>query len=204
MRRKEFDQRNDEEIEQFLHEMSFGFLGMLSEDDWPHVIPLNFVYHKGAIYIHGSKIGEKIRCMAKNNKVTFTVAKEFAVIPSYFTDPIYACPATAFFKSVLARGRSELLEDLQEKAEVFTVLMEKLQPEGGYLPFDIQDSGYAAQLKSTAMVKIHIEQLTAKFKFGQNWPEKRITDVGEQLLERGKPDDAETVRLMKLYCPHYY
>ncbi|MCR8657999.1 pyridoxamine 5'-phosphate oxidase family protein [Paenibacillus endoradicis] len=204
MRRKEFAMTDDniEDVNAFLEEMTFGFLGTIGEDGYPNITPLNYVYYNGDIYFHGSKIGEKMSSLAANSKVSFSVAKEYSIIPSYMNDPKYACPATAFFKSVLFRGQAEIVHDLQEKCEVFTVFMEKLQSEGGYDAILPSDQGYAKQVTAAAIVKIRVEEMTSKFKFGQNWSEKKIKKVSDQLIDRDQTLDHETVRLMNLYCPH--
>ncbi|WP_018759278.1 pyridoxamine 5'-phosphate oxidase family protein [Paenibacillus terrigena] len=203
MRRKEFSIQEEQEIESFLAEMTFGFLGTISEDGWPHITPLNYVYFEGDIYFHGSKIGDKMRQMKKDARVTFSVAKEYAIIPSYFTEPTYACPATAFFKSVLLKGTASIMEDLEEKARVFTAFMQKLQPEGGYTPFDMSDPKYAKQVAGVAMVRLSVESITAKFKFGQNASEAKFDQITTGLAERQLDLDEETIALMKKYCPHH-
>lgn len=203
MRRKEFEVIDDQETEQFLHEMSFGFLGTWGEDGWPRLTPLNFVFHEGSLYFHGSRAGEKMDQIQSNPKVTFAVAKEYAIIPSYFTDPELACPATAFFKSVLIRGYAEPVSDPAEKASALSAFMRKLQPEGGYNPIDPANPDYAGQLKATAVVRIAIQELSAKYKFGQNMNSTKFEQVTEGLQQRDAGLDAETIALMKAYCPHH-
>ncbi|UUZ84248.1 pyridoxamine 5'-phosphate oxidase family protein [Paenibacillus sp. P26] len=203
MRRKEFSVQEQSEIEAFLQEMSFGFLGTTGADGWPHLTPLNYTYHNGHIYFHGSKKGGKMSEIAESGKVSFAVAKEFAIIPSYFTDPRQACPATAFFKSVHIRGLAEPVDDLEEKAEVLGSLMRKLQPEGGYAPIMPEDPKYAGELKAVSVVRITIQEMTAKFKFGQNLNEKRRDQVIEGLEERDNPDDGATVEMIRKYCPFH-
>lgn len=203
MRRKEFDMaENREEAEAFLAEMTHGFLGTIGPGGWPGVTPLNYVYHADAIYFHGARIGEKMTSIAADPRVTFTVAKEFAIIPSYFTDPEMACPASAYFKSVSIRGRAHAVEDLEEKAEALEAFMHKLQSEGGYKPISATDRDYIPRLKGVSVVRIDVEAMTAKFKFGQNMKEDKRASVMEQLQERGRPLDAETAALMRQYCPH--
>lgn len=199
MRRKEFAVEDRREIEQFLEEMSFGFLGMTGGDGDPSVIPLNFVYFRDAVYFHGSQIGEKMQNLRERDRVCFCVAREFAVIPSYFTDAKYACPATAFFKSVLIRGKAVIVDDPAEKAEVFAALMRKLQPEGGYAAIDLNDEGYARKIRGTAIVKIPAEHVTAKFKFGQNMTADKRSAIERQLALRGREADEETVEQMRRY-----
>jgi hypothetical protein len=203
MRRKEFGMHDREEIEAFLREMDHGFLGTVSDAGEPRVTPLNYVYHNGNVYFHGSRIGEKMRSIAANPKVCFSVAKPFSQIPSYWIDPDLACPATVFFKSVLITGTAEEVADLAEKADVFTALMNKLQPEGGYAPIDPDDERYRKQLAGTAVVKIRVESMSAKFKFGQNWNETRRETITDRLLERGHSLDEETVRMIGRYCPFH-
>jgi nitroimidazol reductase NimA-like FMN-containing flavoprotein (pyridoxamine 5'-phosphate oxidase superfamily) len=206
MRRKEFaiEENKDSESEAFFAEMTFGFLGTISPDVWPHVTPLNFVYFNDCIYFHGSKIGQKmVDLKHAADKVTFSVAKEYAIIPSYFSDPKLACPATAFFKSVYIKGSASIVIDLAEKAAALTAFMEKLQPEGGYDPITIEDPAYVPQLKGVSVVKIEIQEMTAKFKFGQNWKEPRIEQTADLLQERNRDLDEATVALMKQFCPHH-
>ncbi|WP_248927743.1 pyridoxamine 5'-phosphate oxidase family protein [Paenibacillus hamazuiensis] len=203
MRRSEFAMMNAEETSLFLNEMSFGYLGTVGEDGWPLLTPLNFVYHGGAVYFHGSRAGAKMANLKARPKVTFAVAKEYALIPSYVLDPKLACPATAYFKSVLIRGYAENVQDPHVKAEALTAFMQKLQPEGGYDPIDPADKHYGPRLAGVAIVKIHVEELTAKYKFGQNLSEQDRGKVIHALEERHRELDEETAALMRQYCPHH-
>ncbi len=202
MRREEFDVQSREEIDAFLTEASFGFLGVMGADGWPHMKPLNYAYTGGAIYVHGSAKGEKMDDLARTRQVTFAVAKEYAIIPSTFSDSPVACPATAFFKSVHIKGVAHVVSDPAEKASALTALMEKLQPEGGYASIDPEDARYKQMLKAVAVVRISIEEITAKFKFGQNLSEARREIMIGRLEERGRPDDAATAGLMRAYAPN--
>lgn len=206
MRRKEFAIEVDKEAEitAFLAEMTFGFLGTIGLDGWPHITPLNFVYWDNSIYFHGSRIGQKMEDLKHSaDKVTFSVAQEYAILPSYFSDPKLACPATAYFKSVYIKGAATIVVDLTEKAAALSAFMEKLQPEGGYDPINTENSAYVPQLKAVSVVKITIQEMTAKFKFGQNLKEDQHEHITSQLHERNQGLDAATVALMKQFCPHH-
>ncbi|MNU01546.1 hypothetical protein D3C72_2449820 [compost metagenome] len=56
-------------------------------------------------------------------------------------------------------------------------------------------------LKAVAVVRVSIEEITAKFKFGQNLTEARRNIIIDRLEERSRPDDAVTARLMRAYAP---
>ncbi|CAG5090680.1 Pyridoxamine 5 -phosphate oxidase-related FMN-binding protein [Thermobacillus xylanilyticus] len=201
MRRREFEMTDQREIEQFLEESSFGFLSAVRPDGRPSITPLNFVYADGAVYFHGSRAGDKMDAIRSNPHAAFAVAREYAIIPSYFTDPVMACPASAYFKSVLIAGRIEIVEDIAEKAMALEAMMKKLQPEGGYEPIRPDDPRYAPRLKSVAVLKLVPSSITAKFKFGQNLSDKARSAVTAGLLERGLPLDRETAGLMERYRP---
>ncbi|KQY80701.1 flavin-nucleotide-binding protein [Paenibacillus sp. Root52] len=203
MRRKEFTVEEEQEIITFLDQCSFGFLGTISPDGQPRVTPLNFVYMDGCFYFHGSLAGEKMKQIKQNTSVSFTVAEEFSLIPSYFTDPELACPATSFFKSVMAFGQAEPVKDLEIKGRVLQRFMEKLQPQGGYVPIDAADSRYTGQLKAVAVVQITPERLTAKFKFGQNLSSEEFEDLSSKLKARNEGRDTETAEMMRKYCPFH-
>lgn len=203
MRRKEFTIEEAQEIITFLDQCSFGFLGTISPDGHPRVTPLNFVYMDGCFYFHGSIAGEKMKQIKQNTSVSFTVAEEFSLIPSYFTDPELACPATSFFKSVMAFGQAEPVKDLEVKGRVLQRFMEKLQPQGGYVPIDATDPRYTGQLKAVAVVQITPERLTAKFKFGQNLSSEQFEDLSSKLEARNEGRDTETAEMMRKYCPFH-
>ena len=133
--------------------------------------------------------------------VSFTAADEYALIPSYFSDEELACPATSYFKSVIAYGRAEVVQDLEEKSRAFTLMMQKLQPEGGYLPIDPADPKYTSRLQGVAVIKLVADEISAKFKFGQNLKEAERNGIISALAKRDQGRDEETIQLMKKYCP---
>lgn len=203
MRRAEFAEHDRREIEEFLSTMSFGFLATHGSGDFPHIVPLNFVWHTGAVYFHSSRLGEKVTELKRDNRVTFAVADEMALIPSYFTSDKLACPATAFFKSVMIYGRAQFVEDADEKVAALAAFMQKLQPEGGYAPFTMADDEYRRNIKSVLVTKIVPDALSAKFKFGQNRDEVSWQKTRDGLMQRNAPRDAETVKEMEQRCPFH-
>lgn len=204
MRRGEHAEADPREIEGFLAQMSFGFLATASESPYPNIVPLNFVWHAGALYFHSSRLGQKIKELKRDRNVTFCVADETALIPSYFTSEKLACPATAFFKSVMIFGKAEFVDDLEEKVSALSAFMAKLQPQGGYAPFDINDDEYRREIKAVLVTKIVPAAITAKFKFGQNRNEEEWTKLRDGLMQRNKPKDTEAVAAMEKRCPFHH
>ena len=186
-------------MERLLAEAAHGYLGAVRPDGWPVVVPLNFVYADGRVYFHGAAEGEKMESLVADDRVTFTVADGFSIVPSYFRDPRLACPATQYYKCVMIRGRARVVEDAAEKAAALQAMMEKLQPEGGHEPITVDNPIYRKSLRSTAVVAIEVEEMTGKFKFGQNLPRSAREVVAERLEARGCPIDHATVEAMRRY-----
>lgn len=193
VRRTDYEMTERDQMDQLLREATHGYLGLTGPDGWPRVVPLNFVTLDGKLYFHGATEGEKMDSIAADDRVTFVVVEDFSLVPSYFRDPKFACPATQYYKAVAIRGRARVVEDVDEKAKALQALMEKLQPEGGYVPITAEDKLYRKSLRTTAVVAVEIERMTAKFKFGQNLPTAKREAVADQLSARGCPIDHRTV-----------
>ena len=178
-----------------LDKAEYGTLALCVENK-PYAVPVNFVRIEDDIYFHGALKNKKMKMLEQNPLVSFSIVENYALIDSdYSSTEGLACPATQFFKSVSIEGVAEVLESREIKAKVFTALMQKLQPKGGYKPFS--DSDYDAAIKATAVVKIEVKTLSCKFKFGQHLTEERFEMIVSHLLARGTQIDRETVRLMK-------
>jgi Predicted flavin-nucleotide-binding protein len=203
MRRNEFEVADNEEIERFLAERHDGVLTFIGEDGWPKAVPLNFAYLDGKTYFHGSKQGEKMKGLAADPRAEFVVYEAHAFIPSYFSDPYLACPATVFFRSVRMRGRVEQVEDATEKAQALGALLRSMQPEGGHAPIDAGDPKYASSLRGVAVMRLVIEEIAGKFKFGQNLSEPRLNKVLQGLRDRESPGDARTIEEIAAHHPSY-
>ena len=197
MRRTDYEMSERVRMEQLLATATHGYLGTVRADGWPMVVPLNFVFADERIYFHGATEGEKMEAVARDDRVTFTVVEEFSLVPSHFRDPRYACPATQYYKAVMVRGRARVVEEAPEKARALQALMEKLQPEGGYVPITADEPLYRKSLRTTAVVAVEVEEMTGKFMFGQNLPTAKREEVATRLEARGCPIDHATVEAMR-------
>jgi len=196
-------QVNQEQAIEFLNEMTFGFLSTLTEQAEPNLKPVNYIFDQGNLYFHGSYGGEKGREIRRGSPAVFAVAKEYSYLPSYTKGADTACPATVFFKSVLLRGKLNILKDEFRKAEVLTTLMQKFQPEGQYLTIHPEDPKYTKVLKATAVIELRVESISGKFKFGQNQDEGDWNQIHSFLNEKGEPLDQETAKNMESTCPFH-
>ena len=190
-----FEIKDKTTIYTLLDSVEYGTLA-LSVDVVPYAVPVNFVRIEEDIYFHGALSNKKMKILASNPKVSFSVVQSHSLIASFFSSPDgLACPATQFFKSVSIDGTAQVLHDRDEKVEVFEALMKKLQPQGGYKSFS--DEAYDAAIKATAVVKIVPHTTRCKFKFGQHLSDERFEMILSHLEERNTEVDRQTVEMMK-------
>ncbi|MCE1189673.1 MAG: pyridoxamine 5'-phosphate oxidase family protein [Ignavibacteria bacterium] len=197
MRRQEFSVTDEREFISLCNEAPTGCLGIVTADGYPRVVPLNFALYNGAIYFHGASAGEKFFSFSSEPKVTFSIYREYSLIPSYWIARDYACPATALFKSALIKGNGTIVSSPELKASVLQAIMEKYQPEGNHKPITATDTLYKKMLAEVAIYKIIPTTVDMKFKFGQQWPEERKRLVIQKLEERGSSIDLLTALEIK-------
>ncbi len=198
MRRKEFDVKDENSINEILQTCEYGTLSLISEGK-PYVVALNFVFFENSIFFHGAKEGKKIEAINSNPNAAFLVVKPYSFIPSYFSDTMAACPATQFFASVLLEGKLKFIEDGDKKAEVLNALMKKFQKEDSFEEIAYDKAMYTKMLDKTTIIELKIETQSCKIKVGQNLNEERKNKVMEKLKNRNLQIDEETIKQMKLY-----
>lgn len=124
-----------------------------------------------------------------------------ATLPSYFFDPVLACPATTYFKSTMAHGRLLAVEDAELKARMLQALMEKYQPEGGHAHLVGDAAVYHKELKSVRVFGLRIEQVTGKCNLGQDRPLERTMNAVRGLYRRGAPGDVQAIETILEMSP---
>ncbi|MDP3156971.1 MAG: GNAT family N-acetyltransferase [Archangium sp.] len=161
----------------------------------PVLKSLNGVVDEGWICFHGSPAGEKTSLVGR--PVVASVEETVTRLPSYFMDPQKACPATTLYRSAQAHGVLQAIEEPVRKARVLQRLMEKLQPEGGYVPLDHDSPLYRAQVKGLLIAGLPLDGLTTKAKLAQNrTPDQREMLLGK-LWGRGGVGDARAIELIR-------
>jgi uncharacterized protein len=186
MRRKEFAVQDTQLINDVLRTAEIGYLAFIGPEGGPRITPLNFAYD-GRVLWHGAVAGERFECLAKNPRATFSAVSLQAYIPSHFVSEENAASSSVAFKSVIVRGRCQLIEDPKEKCVLLNLLMDKYQPEGRYKRIVPEDPLYGKILKATGVFALIPEEMTGKFKLAQNKTEADRRKIAAKLRERGQP-----------------
>ncbi len=95
-------------------------LAMVDEDGKPYLVPMNFGYEDGYIYLHGAQQGRKMDIL-KNNPavaVNFTTDHEL----KYQSEHV-ACSYSMKYRSVTVEGDIEFIEDKDRKIKALDIIM---------------------------------------------------------------------------------
>jgi GNAT superfamily N-acetyltransferase len=120
-----------------------------------------------------------------------------AEVPSYFMDPVRACPATTLYESAQVHGVLERVDDVDAKAAVLQALMGRFQPEGGHAPIARSeprfDELYASAVRGILIAGVSLQNLDGKSKLAQNKTPAEVALLCEKLWQRGAPGDVRAV-----------
>lgn len=156
MRKREREIRDKETIKALLERSLVGRIATVNKKGFPVIKPVNFIYSNGKIYVHSSTRGEKITDIRRDSRVCFELDEPIA----YMAAQGSACSAGYYYRSIIVKGKAELVNGRDKKLEILERLMEKYQPEGGF--GEIEEG----ILKKTAVIEIVIEEMTGKEKLG--------------------------------------
>lgn len=140
------------EIEELLKSAQVGRLGTLNANGYPYVVPVHFYFDKDVIYIHGLNKGQKIENLKANAKVSFEVDQMDGLI---LNDK--ACDVNTKYKSVIAFGKAQMVEDAELKVQALHNIVNKYTPQLGKQEYPEN------MLKATGIIAVTMEECSGKF-----------------------------------------
>jgi len=114
MRLSKYEISKDESIE-ILKKCTYGTLSLITHENKPYAIPLNYVYDD-AIYFHCAKNGAKIQAIQNCNDVCFTVVGDYEIIAEKYNTE---------YESVIVFGRISEISDIESKTDKLVLLTKK-------------------------------------------------------------------------------
>ena len=149
-RRKERTMKTPEEMKNLLDRVAVGHMAMTTEDG-PYVVPVNYLFREGFIYLHCGPKGRKIDALRNDPCVCFVVDEAG---PQARWDK--RCGITQIYESVMCFGRAEFVEGPEEKRRILEMMVRKFLPPD--LPFPLADENVAG----TVVIRIRVEWMTGK------------------------------------------
>ena len=111
-----------EQIEQIIRMCKVCFVGMADTDGTPYVLPMNFGYRDGIVYLHSAQEGRSISVLERNPHVCITFCTDAQLV---FQNVEVACSYRMRSASVIGWGKVRFEEDFDQKTEALNILMEQ-------------------------------------------------------------------------------
>lgn len=186
---KKYEIQSKQKIIDFLKSQPAGRIASIDKNGYPQVIPMNFVYADGAIYMHSHPFGEKLDNIRRNPNVGFEVDQHICFLPSYYFHPTDASQADTLYISVVIKGRAEIVEDAEEKARALNALMEKYQKEGRY---EVLDANMPV-VREVAIIRVMASDMRGKYKIGQHWAPAYRLKMARNIVKREGLENARPI-----------
>ena len=108
-----------EDCEKILNENISRVLALSGDNGYPYAVPLSYVYSNGGIYFHCALEGHKIDAIKSCNKASFCIIDKDTIVPGEYT---------TYFRSVIAFGKIQILDNTEDKMEAIKKLAAKYSP----------------------------------------------------------------------------
>lgn len=182
---------DDQEWRTFVVGQGFGHLVASGRDrDVPVVVPTQFVLEGDEVILHLVARNPVFEALEEQPRAVMSVAGDWAFIPSAWKaiageDPRLGIPTT-YYAAVQLTGTATRIDEPEAIAEILRLQLESIQP-----GVDVADplTAHLAQLRSIRGLRLAVEEVRAKFKYGGNVDVEHRLAVIERLEERGGPGD---------------
>lgn len=181
-----------EEWRPFVESQGFGHLVAAgSQRTVPVVVPTQFVLDGEEVLLHLAAANPIWDALAEQPAVVLSVAGDWAYIPSAWKaigdeDPGLGIPTT-YYAAVQLIGSATVVTDPAQVADVLRAQLRRLQP-----GVEVADPAVAHRVRLSQIrgLRLAVDEVRAKFKFGGNVDAAHRAAVVEHLRARGGPGDA--------------
>jgi nitroimidazol reductase NimA-like FMN-containing flavoprotein (pyridoxamine 5'-phosphate oxidase superfamily) len=143
------------EIEEIILVCPICFVGVADKEGIPYVLPMNFGYENGEIFLHSAQEGLMIDIIKQNNNACITFCSGSKI---KYQHPDVACSYRMDSKSVICQGKIVFEEDFNEKTKALDIIMQTYS--------DKKFKYGAPSVQNVKIWRMKIEKITAKA-FGQ-------------------------------------
>ncbi|MDR1518242.1 MAG: pyridoxamine 5'-phosphate oxidase family protein [Dysgonamonadaceae bacterium] len=148
---KTFPIENRQRIDEIIRACKICFVGIVDEQGFPYVLPMNFGYDSNAVYLHSASEGKSIRSLGQNPNVCITFCTDSELVHQHSD---VACSYRMKGESVICRGKVLFETDFAEKEKALNHIMRQ---------YTGRDFSYSVPAVNNVMVwKVEIESVTAK------------------------------------------
>ncbi len=148
MRRKD-KQVSSELALEWLKNGSSGVLSLVDESGMPYCVPVSYIYHADAIWIHGAREGKKLECIANNDNACFCVFKDHGPISEKYS---------VRYESAIVQGKANIVKFVPMVEEVLYMISKKYTDNDDDAIMRYIEKG----IGNVAIIRISIDEITGK------------------------------------------
>lgn len=138
-------------MESVIRQSPICFVGLADTDGTPYVLPMNFGYHEGVIYLHSAQQGRSISILERNPRVCVAFSIDNTLV---YQHPDVACSYRMRSKSVIAWGKVAFVDDAEGKVEALNQIMRQYSDK----TFRYSDPA----IRNVKIWKVAVEEITCK------------------------------------------
>lgn len=168
----------------------------------PVVAPVPFTLVGDEVLAHVPAGHELLAALREDPRCLLAVAGDVAFVPSAWKaigaeDPALGIP-TSYFAAVQLVGRAELVAEPGELAALLRRQLAAFQPDVAVADPEV---AHARRLAAICGLRLAIERVEARFKYGGNVDVAHRSAVLERLAARGRPGDAAALEHLRRRVP---
>lgn len=142
---------NKKEIEAIIKKCAYCNVGLVNENGEPYVIPMNFAYHEGIIYLHSGYSGSKVEMVRRHPQVCITFCDGHELV---YMHREMACSYSMKSRSVICRGKVSFIEDMEAKRRALDIFMRH---------YTDNECGYSdPAVRNVLIWKVPVEEITCR------------------------------------------
>ncbi len=191
-----WDAATREEWAAVLRQHDFGQL-VVAGEPWPYVVPSHFVHDGGdQIWLHLARPNPVWKALEQNRHVLFALVADYVYIEAGWNadgglPPERGVP-TSYYTAVQFRCTAEIVDDETGKLELLRRQLSRLEPsDSARVPPSEQIESDRRLLPGIRGLRLTIEEVLAKMKYGGNKDDEQRGRIAERLAERDGPRDVE-------------
>lgn len=173
----------------------FGQLITVGETDgWPVIVPTHFVVEGDEILLHLARPNPVWDALAEDDRVVMATTGDYVYVDASMnadpgSDPDLGVP-TSYYTALQLRGRATVVDDPDEKAAILARQLAHFEPVDSTRVTPTTDvESDRRQLPGIRGLRIRIEDVRAKQKYGGNKSVEERRSIARRLEERDAAGD---------------
>jgi len=192
-----WDEATRDEWQGVLARTDFGQLVTAGHvDGYPVVVPTHFLYDgQDTVLLHLARPNPVWKAIDADPHVVLAVTGDYAYVEAAWnanpgTDPAYGVP-TSYYTGIQLLCRAEVVDDPEEKAALLAEQLSHFEPaDSERITPSPDNESDRRQLPGIRGLRLHIESVRAKMKYGGNKEPDHRREIADHLAERNGPMDA--------------